>query len=163
MGLGVGFFHQQAIIINFRGGTFSVFVIFWLLQDHFDGILAIFGQYEAPWPIFDFCRAQMTPRPPNHVDALKAISRDSQKSIQSSPKRLPNPILHSYPPKKNTFLRYCKGPSDPKATLPCWCCQMKDISTQKSTFSLLFGVSETNKIKPEKASKQLFYPVIPQN
>ena len=31
----------------------------------------------------------------------------------------------------------------------------------KNTFSWLFGVSETNEIKDKKASKTLFYPVIP--
>ena len=31
----------------------------------------------------------------------------------------------------------------------------------KNTFSWLFGVSETNEIKDKKASKSLFYPVIP--
>ena len=31
----------------------------------------------------------------------------------------------------------------------------------KNTLSWLFGVLETNKIKDKKASKTLFYPVIP--
>jgi len=31
----------------------------------------------------------------------------------------------------------------------------------KNTFSWLSGVSETHEIKPKKASKALFYPIIP--
>jgi len=35
-----------------------------------------------------------------------------------------------------------------------------DHINPKNTFSWLLGVSETNQIKPKKASKPLFYPVI---
>ena len=50
--------------------------------------------------------------------------------IELKPEKASGPLFHPVIP-PNTFLRYCKGLSDPQATFLCWCYQFYGISTPK--------------------------------
>ena len=84
----------------------------------------------------------MTLRPPYHVDALSlghikpkntfrwllGVSETNKIKDKKASKTLFYPVI----PPRYTLLRYCKCPSDPQATLPCWCYQVEAISTLKT-------------------------------
>ena len=78
------------------------------------------------------------------------------------PKKAPKPLFYWLSP-PNTFLRYCKGLSDPKATPPYWCFQVEAISTLKTPSVVSWESQKPVKSSPKRLPNTCFTQLSPPN